>query len=87
MANKKERLLVDEVNSNNSLIDSEVEQALVFRKRFCEQCKEAFGLNIDVKFRYATPEIEDYAPEEEEDADLSEANKPDNKQDSAQGVR
>ena len=70
MANKKERLLVDEVNSNNSLIDAEVEQALVFRKRFCEQCKEAFGLDIDVKFRYATPEIEDYSPDTEQDVDL-----------------
>jgi len=84
MANKRERLLVDEVNSNNSLIDSEVEQSLVFRKRFCEQCKEAFGLNIDVKFRYATPEIEDYSPEDEDDTDLSEEN---NKQNSAQGVK
>lgn len=87
MANKKERLLVDEVNSNNSLIDCEIEQSLVFRKRFCEQCKEAFGLDIDVKFRYATPEVEDYAPDEEEDIDLKEANSPDNKQEGATGVR
>lgn len=86
MANKRERLLVDEVNSNNSLIDSEIEQALVFRKRFCEQCKDAFGLDIDVKFRYATPEIEDYSPEEEDDTDLKEANSPENLHDNAKGV-
>lgn len=87
MANKRERLLVDEVNSNNSLINTEIEQSLVFRKRFCEQIKEAFGLDIDCKFRYATPEIENYAPDSEEDTDLKEATSVDNKNEEVKGVK
>lgn len=57
---KKERLIQDEVNSRVQEVDIEIEQALVFRKRFCEQIKEAFGLDIDCEFRYKTEEIEPY---------------------------
>ena len=45
---KKERLLVDEVNSNNDFIDRNVE--LMYRQRqiACEQMNEKFGWNVKV---------------------------------------
>lgn len=45
---KKERLLVDEVNSNNEFINCSLETRLRFRKDGCEKAKEIFGLNIEV---------------------------------------
>ena len=45
---KKERLLVDEVNSNNDFIDRNVE--LMYRQRqiACEQMNKKFGWNVNV---------------------------------------
>lgn len=59
---KKERLITDEVNSNNQLIDSFMELQLEARKRACEAINEKWGLNITVKRRESEPvqqEVED----------------------------
>lgn len=50
---KKERLLVDEVNSNNEYTDTNLNMRLRQRQLFCEQAKELFGLDISVKIRYS----------------------------------
>ena len=45
---KKERLLVDEVNSNNDFIDRNVELMYRQRKIACEQLNKKFGWNVKV---------------------------------------
>lgn len=55
---KKERLLVDEVNSNNEFITSNVDIMLKCREDFCKEVNEMFGLNISVKKKYGNIEEE-----------------------------
>lgn len=45
---KKERLLVDEVNSNNDYINRNVDLMLKCREEFCKQVNEIYGLQISV---------------------------------------
>ncbi len=45
---KKERMLVDEVNSNNDFIDRNIELMYKTRKLACKQINSKFDLNIDV---------------------------------------
>ena len=45
---KKERLLVDEVNSNNDFIDRNIELMYRQRKLACEQMNKKFGWNVKV---------------------------------------
>ena len=45
---KKERLLVDEVNSNNDFIDRNVELMYRQRQLACEQMNKKFGWNVKV---------------------------------------
>lgn len=45
---KKERLLVDEVNSNNDYIDRNVDIMYSNRKRACKLINDKYGLKIDV---------------------------------------
>ena len=45
---KKERLLVDEVNSNNDFIDRNVELMYWQRLLACEQMNKKFGWNVKV---------------------------------------
>ena len=45
---KAERLLVDEVNSNNDFISRNVEVMFDERKKACEEINKRFGLNIEV---------------------------------------
>lgn len=54
---KKERLLVDEVNSNNSVTHRNLLMRLREREVFCERVNKAFGLNMSVRLR---EEGEDY---------------------------
>lgn len=49
---KKERLLTDEINSNNQFTKCFVEQQLEFRKKACELINAKYGYNITVKNRY-----------------------------------
>ena len=48
---KKERLITDEANSNNQLIESFFKLQLEARKRACEEISEMFGVNITVDRR------------------------------------
>lgn len=48
---KRERLITDEVNSNNQFIDSCAEMFLESRKRACEEINKKFGLNWTVELR------------------------------------
>lgn len=56
MVDKKERLITDEANSNNELINHNLQSFLAPRKLACEQFNEKFGLTgtdkaIDVRVR------------------------------------
>lgn len=56
MIDKKERLITDEANSNNELINLNLQSFLAPRKKACEQFNEKFGLTntknaIDVRVR------------------------------------
>lgn len=66
---KAERLIVDEVNSNNEIIDMNIDLRLEERKKFCEQVNETFGLNISVELRHKKEE-EEYVLETENNNDL-----------------
>lgn len=48
---KKERLITDEANSNNQLIQSFGELQFEARKRACEEINAMFGLDISVELR------------------------------------
>ena len=48
---KRERLLVDEVNANNQSIEESVDKRLAWRRKFCNEVNDAFGLNISVSLR------------------------------------
>ena len=54
---KKERLIVDEVNANNEATDIQLQLRLMQRQKFCKICNEYFGTNISVKIR--KPEVRD----------------------------
>lgn len=54
---KKERLVVDEVNSNNEITDGNIELALKWRQKFCEDCNKAFGLNMSVEYAFNDKEV------------------------------
>ena len=64
---KRERLLVDEVNANNQAIYSKVELWLDQLKRSCEKVRNMFGINISVDWRYNPNEQRQIigAPEEQ----------------------
>lgn len=51
-ADKKERLLRDEINSNNDSIEYNLQYRLDYRKRFCENFNSVFGTNISVDLRH-----------------------------------
>ena len=46
---KKERLVTDEVNSNNEFINNNLEIMFKCRKLACEEINKLFGLNVTVK--------------------------------------
>lgn len=46
---KKERVIVDEVNSNNEFIKRNIEVQLKYRELACEEINKKFGLNISVE--------------------------------------
>ena len=48
---KKERLLVDEVNANNEFILVNIDHMYEERKKACEEINRKFGLNITVNRR------------------------------------
>lgn len=48
---KKERLLVDEVNANNDLLNTILDMMYETRQEFCEDVKAKFGIDIKVEKR------------------------------------
>lgn len=52
---KKERLITDEAEANNQMIESFVELQLEARQRACEAINEKWGLNIQVNRRVSEP--------------------------------
>ena len=63
---KKERLLTDEVNSNNDYVSSNIDLMLKTREEFCEEVNKMFGLNISVCKKYDL-QIEKVGDEEWQD--------------------
>jgi hypothetical protein len=55
---KKERMIVDEVNSNNEVISMNYQTMLSTREKACEEINKKFGLNIKVKLRFKEEETE-----------------------------
>ena len=53
---KKERLITDEANSNNQLIQSFADLQLEARQRACDQINKQFHLNIQVELRQSSVE-------------------------------
>ena len=49
---KKERLLVDEVNANKEATSANVDLRLESRKRACKAINEIFGLNVSVRLKH-----------------------------------
>lgn len=56
---KKERLLVDEVNANNEEIDANDYYRLDQRMRFCENLEAAFGIHVECRIKHAEDMLED----------------------------
>ena len=56
---KRERLITDEENANNQLIDSCAQMFLESRKRACEEINKKFGLNLSVELRNKPKESEE----------------------------
>ena len=65
---KKERLVSDEVSSNDEDVLINRNSMLYARKMACKQINDMFGLNIDVKFR------NDFMEEQKEDVEIIEDN-------------
>lgn len=59
-SDKKERLVSEEVSSNEEDIYINRMNMLNARKQACAQINKMFGLNIDVKFRYDTMEEQEF---------------------------
>lgn len=57
-ADKKERLLTDEVNANDQLITDSIKFMLDSRKTACKQINEMFGLNLSVELNVDKAETE-----------------------------
>ena len=55
---KKERLITDEAESNNQLIESFFDLQLEARQRACEEINKLYGLHISVKPRQGFPQTE-----------------------------
>lgn len=57
--NKRERMLVDEINSNNENTSLKLDIRLKEREKFCERVNKCFGLNVSVKAnKNATAELD-----------------------------
>ena len=55
---KRERVIVDEANSNNQLIDSFADIQLEARERACKAINEMYGLNVSVRRRNVHNSVE-----------------------------
>ena len=57
-SNKRERVVIDEVNADKEFADLNVAYRLEERKKFCERCNEFFGLNMSVEIKNKKEETE-----------------------------
>lgn len=82
LSEKRERLISDETNTNNELINLNLMSYLAPRKLACKQFNEKYGMNIDVKVRSdldniikraASVVMDDYADKVIEQETLKEA--------------
>lgn len=55
---KRERLLTDEVNANNGIIEQSIGIELEARQEACKEINDLFGLNISVNLRYKQEEVQ-----------------------------
>lgn len=67
---KKERLITDEANANNQLIQSFFDLQLEARERACETINELFGLNVSVTARQQPKEVQLHDSVSEEPAPI-----------------
>lgn len=72
-SDKKERLIVSEVESNNEQILSARNAMLNARKEACKQINKMFGLNMDVRFRVYEQQKEMRKEEAEEGIEVTES--------------
>ena len=68
-SDKKERLLVDEINVNNQMTMDSVDKRLVWRQRFAEDCNKVFGTNISVELRNPPKNEQNVNEAEDEEGD------------------
>ena len=54
---KRERLITDEAESNNQLLDMNADLMLEARQRACEAINKMYGLNISVELRHKREEV------------------------------
>lgn len=66
---KAERLIVDEVNANNDLINSYLEVMLTARQKACDEINKKFGLNVSVKIRQSIEPEQEVDVENDNDKD------------------
>jgi hypothetical protein len=64
---KKERLITDEVNSNNDFVSRNAEYMLKCRKDACEEINAMFGLSLSVRLKQTEQQAE---PEEKEEGEI-----------------
>lgn len=73
---KNAHILEDELHSDDLNTESELNKCLTYRKYFCEQCNEAFNLNMNVLIRNRNvtyDEVEDYEyMTDEKEGDINE---------------
>jgi hypothetical protein len=55
---KRERLITDEVNANNEVIDINADVMLLTRQKACEDINAMYGLNVSVEMRNKKEESE-----------------------------
>lgn len=68
---KKEHLMVDEVNANNQIINDSADCFLSVMKEFCEQVREYLGFPLDVEST-STPVVAETGSDEEEEDEENE---------------
>lgn len=66
---KRERLLVDEVNANDQSTEISVDKRLTWREKLCEDINTVFNLNVSVELRNPPAGPTDYNPDTNEEVD------------------
>lgn len=67
---KKERLITDEAEANDQLIESFADLQLQARQEACKEINDKFGLTITVKRRVVEKPVDNVETEDDDDAEL-----------------